>query len=327
MFSAGSGGKGGAAVAGQPAGAHRIDYAGHAQFARLDTTAPPGSYAVQADHDYVQGGGAYAPPGYAEHRDRVPSSSSGSGFDHSRYGVAPHANLSHAPRQPSAGYPSYAAPYPNPADAQTMHDQAARAQGGIAGPSPKLGASLLSGGDPDSRREKRQTTDCCIETSLAPEMPPNRNPNPPNHRPPAGSPYLDQQPNHAHPPTQQMYGPYSDCHEPNQPARTQPAVAQHEDGRSLAAMSSWRPAEEPPRGFARSQSGPGYPANVRQETTVPRQRNSTTPAENSRPAPRQDFSHPLAPTSPMKPNSARSESAERSFQCVEFLRRPSTAPR
>lgn len=122
-----------------------------------------------------------------------------------------------------------------------------------------------------------------------------------------------------------MYGAYSDHLEPNQPTRTQPAVAQHEDGRSGA--SSWRPAEEPPRGYARSPSGPGYTANVRQETAVPRQRYSTIPEENYRPAPRQDFSHPLAPTSPLKPNSAKSESAERSFQCVKrfFVRqaRPS----
>lgn len=154
MFSAGSGGKGGAAAAGQPASAHHLDYAaGHAQFARQDP-GPSGSYAAQSDYEYVQGGPTYAPPGYAEYRDRVPSSSSGSGFDHSRYAVAPHANLSHAPRQPSAGYPSYATPHSNPADAQTMHDQAAWAQGGIAGPSPKLGAFLLSGGDPESRPQR-----------------------------------------------------------------------------------------------------------------------------------------------------------------------------
>ncbi|KWU44620.1 hypothetical protein RHOSPDRAFT_33698 [Rhodotorula sp. JG-1b] len=288
MFLAGSGGKGGAAVAAQPASAHHLDYAaGHAQFARQDP-GPSGSYAAQSDYEYVQGGPTYAPPGYAEYRDRVPSSSSGSGFDHSRYAVAPHANLSHAPRQPSAGYHSYAAPYSNPADAQTMHDQAAWVQGGIAGQSPKL----------------------------APEMPPNRNPNPPSNRLPAGSPYLDRQPNHAHPPAQQMYGAYSDHLEPNQPTRTQPAVAQHEDGRSGA--SPWRPAEEPPRGYARNQSGPGYTANVRQEPAVPRQRYSSIPEENYRPAPRQDFSHPLAPTSPLKPNSAKLESAERSFHTYLF---------
>ena len=159
MFLAGSGGKGGAAVAGQPASAHHLDYAaGHAQFARQDP-GPSGSYAAQSDYEYVQGGSTYAPPGYAEYRDRVPSSSSGSGFDHSRYAVAPHAKLSHAPHQPSAGYHSYAAPYSNPADAQTMHDQAAWAQGGIAGQSPKLGAFLLSGGDPESHPQRRQIPD------------------------------------------------------------------------------------------------------------------------------------------------------------------------
>ncbi|GAA5968958.1 hypothetical protein JCM8115_002165 [Rhodotorula mucilaginosa] len=296
MFSAGSGGKGGAAAAGQPAAsAHHLDYAaGHAQFARQDP-APSGSYAVQADYDHIQGGPTYAPPGYAEYRDRVPTSPSGSGFDQPRYAVAPPANRSHAPRQPSAGYPGYAAPYPNPADSQTMHDQAGWAQGGIAGPSPKP----------------------------APEMPPNRNPNPPSNRLPAGSPYLDQKAGHAHPPAQQLHRPYTDRLEPVQPARAQPALAQHEDGRSLAAMSFWRPAEEQPRGFTRSQSGPGYTMNGQQEAAGPRQRYSTIPGENYRPAPRQDFSHPHAPTSPLKANSARSDSAERSFHTylVDYLTR------
>lgn len=315
MFSAGSGGKGGAAVAGQPAAGAHLDYAaGHAQFRRLDP-APSGSYAVQADYDHVQDG-AYAPPGYAEYRDHVPSSSSGSEFDHSRYAVASHANLSHAPRQPSSGYPSYAVPYQSPADPQTMRDQAAWAQGG---PSPRLGAyTFLPGGNSRvAYRYKTNPADRYTETVVAPEMPPNRKPNPPSSRLPAGSTYLDQQPGHAHPPTQQLYRPYGDHLEPNEPARAQPAVAQCEDGRSLAAMSSWRPAEEPLRGFARNQPGPGFTVNGRQEPAVPRQRYSTIPEENNRSAPRQDFTHPRAPTSPLKPTSARSESAERSFQCVQ----------